>query len=189
MNSKTTDDDWKADWDVRLRALENELGKSEDKIATSPVPIYLGGGADVLMFKNHVDGVAYVTAGLVGSSSQQLTELGEYELMMCFREENDWAPSILSRLAPFTFQTALPPGEFMEITPNVPKGATIVGLVFAAYRHLKLPNGKAGILSCIGITATELASCRKSGTALVLERLKRSGIYPFTEMNRQSVLP
>ena len=42
--------DWQKLCDTRRAALEIEFGKAEDQIATSPVPIYLGGGADVLFF-------------------------------------------------------------------------------------------------------------------------------------------
>ena len=84
MNAEAGEDDWQKNWDARIAALETELGKADDQITTSPVPIYLGGGADVLTFQKHVDGVAYVTAGLIGDDSQKKTPLGQYELMMCF---------------------------------------------------------------------------------------------------------
>ena len=71
MSHDADDDDWQKTWDARLAALEHELGQSDDTIATSPVPIYLGGGADVLTFKKHVDGIAYVTAGLIGDDANK----------------------------------------------------------------------------------------------------------------------
>lgn len=185
MNS---DDDWQKTWDARLAALESELGKSDDKIATSAVPIYLGGVADVLTFRSHVDGVAYLTAGLIGDGSQKQTEIGEYELMMCFRQENNWAPSLLSRLAPYTFETELKPGETMDIAPAMPENSTIAGLLFVSYRQFKVSNENAGILLCIGITESELAQCRKIGPDALISKLKDSGIFPFTDTERQAVL-
>jgi Suppressor of fused protein (SUFU) len=188
MSDDSGDDDWQKTWDARLAALEHELGESDDKIATSPVPIYLGGGADVLTFKRHVDGVAYVTAGLIGDGSQQQTEIGEYELMMCFRKENDWAPSLLSRLAPYTFETALKPGETMDIAPAMPENSTIAALLFVSYRQFKVDDANAGILLCIGITESELAQCRAIGPDVVISRLKDSGVFPFTDTERASVI-
>jgi Suppressor of fused protein (SUFU) len=188
MNADTSDDNWQKTWDARLAVLEAELGKSDDKIATSLVPIYLGGGADVLTFKNHVDGVAYVTAGLIGGGSQQQSELGEYELLMCFREESEWAPSLLSRLAPYTFETALKPGETMDIAPAMPKDSTIAALLFVAYRQFIVNETKARVLLCIGITESELAECQTNGPNAVLARLKDSGVFPFTDMRRRSVI-
>lgn len=188
MNREADYDDWQKTWDARLAALERELGKSDDKIATSPVPIYLGGGADVLTFKKHVDGVAYVTAGLIGNDSQKKTTLGQYELMMCFRSENDWAPSLLSRLAPYTFDAALNPGETMDIGPAVPEGSTIAALLFITYRQFKVADTNAGILLCIGITESELAKCRANGSNEVLAALKEAGVFPFTDPQRESVV-
>ena len=188
MDADTSDNDWQKTWDARLAALQQELGKSDDKIATSPVPIYLGGGADVLTFKKHVDGVAYVTAGLIGDGSQKQTELGEYELMMCFRGENDWAQSLLSRLAPYTFEAALKPGETMDIAPAMPKNSTITALLFVSYRQFTVNKTKAGLLLCIGITQSEMAECRTNGSDALLAKLKDTGVFPFTETQRTSVL-
>lgn len=188
MSDDSGSDDWQKTWDARLAALEHEFGKSDDKIATSPVPIYLGGGADVLTFKKHVDGVAYVTAGLIGDDGQQKTPLGQYELMMCFRSENDWAPALLSRLAPYTFQAALNPGETMEIGPAMPEGSTIAALLFVSYRQFKVNDTAAGILLCIGITDSELKKCRAEGPDAVLAALKEHGVYPYTDTKRDSLI-
>ncbi len=187
MSDDMGDDDWQKTWDARLAALEHELGESDGMIATSPVPIYLGGGADVLTFRKHVDGVAYVTAGLIGDDSQQKTPLGQYELMMCFRSENDWAISLLSRLAPYTFDAALNPGETMEIGAALPENSTVTALLFVSYRQFKVNDTSAGILLCIGITDSELEECQTSGTDGVLAKLKRGGVYPFTDTERKSV--
>lgn len=188
MNDETGEDDWQKNWDARVAALEAELGKADDEIATSPVPIYLGGGADVLTFKKHIDGVAYVTAGLIGDDSQKKTPLGQYELMMCFRSANDWAPSLLSRLAPYTFDAALNPGETMDIGPAMPENSTIAGLLFVSYRQFQVNDTNAGILLCIGITESELAQCRASGSDAVLAALKEADVFPFTDLNRGAVL-
>lgn len=188
MSDDIGEDDWQKAWDARLAALEHELGKSDDMIAISPVPIYLGGGADVLTFKKHVDGVAYVTAGLIGDDSQKKTPLGQYELMMSFGSGNDWAPSLLSRLAPYTFDAALNPGETMDIGPAMPKNSTIAGLLFVSYRQFKVNETNAGLLLCIGITESELAQCQTNGPDAVLAALKENGVFPFTDTQRKSVV-
>ena len=188
MNAEAGEDDWQKNWDARIAALETELGKADDQITTSPVPIYLGGGADVLTFQKHVDGVAYVTAGLIGDDSQKKTPLGQYELMMCFRSSNDWAPTLLSRLAPYTFDAALNPGETMDIGPAMPEGSTIAGLLFVSYRQFKFNDTSAGILLCIGITESELAQCKAGRSDAVLAALKDAHVFPFTDPERGAVL-
>lgn len=180
-------DDWQKTWDARLIALESQLGKSEDKIATSMIPIYLGGGADVVSFKHHIDGVVYVTAGLIGDGSQKKTPLGEYELMMCVREENDWAPTLLSQLAPYTFEAALESGQTMDIGPAMPEGSSIAGLLFESYRQFEVNGTAAGLLLCIGLTESELKSCMSGEQSKVISQLKSKRMYPFTDPERQSV--
>jgi hypothetical protein len=42
-------------------------------------------------------------------------------------------------------------------------------------------------LLCVGITASELNACRNGRRLLVERALKESGVYPFTDLTRQSV--
>lgn len=188
IGNETADDDWQKMWDARLASLESEFGKSEEEIATSATPIYLGGGADVLTFKDHIDGFVYITAGLIGNGSQKKTDLGEYELMICARNENDWMPTLLSQLAPYTFEAALNPGDTMNIGPAMPAGSTISALLYVPYREFKVNDIDAATLLCIGITEQELQHCSANGHTDVLAELKAKGIYPFTDPNRESVL-
>jgi len=44
---------------------------------------------------------------------------------------------------------------------------------------------KAGLLLCIGITADELAACRKGRNVEVEQALKEAGVYPYTDLHRQ----
>ena len=196
MNDDDTDDDWQQTWDDRLAVLEHEFGQSSDKIFTAMPPLYLRGGADVLTFKEHVDGVTYVTAslvgegsGLVGEDSKEKTDLGDYELMMCVRSENEWTPSLLSRLAPHTFGATLNPGDTMDIAAAMPKNSTIAALLFVAYRKFRFNDTAAGALLCIGITEAELAHCREHGHDKFLETLQVTGVFPFTDPHRKSTIP
>lgn len=182
------EDQWQKIWDARLAMLEAELGKSDDNIATSLIPIYLGGGADVLTFNHHIDGPVYVTAGLIGDGSQKRTKLGQYELAICLREPDDWAPTILSQLAPYTFEAALKHGETMDVAPAMPDGSSIAAFLFQDFAHLTFNGKKAGLLLCLGITAEELEACRAGESTEVVTALKDQGIYPFTEVRRASVV-
>lgn len=183
----TSEDDPEQLWDVRLNALEGELGKSEEQMLTSAVQLYLGGGADVLTFRQHIDGDVYVTAGLIGDGGQQAADLGQYELMMCSRESSDWMPGLLSRLAPYTFQAALRAGETMDIAPAMPTGSSIAALLFVPYREFTVNESPAAVLLCIGITRAELNHCRVHGHEKLLQALKADGIFPFTDPLRDSV--
>lgn len=80
-------DDWKRLWDARLAALEGVLGPSDGEVLHSPIPFGLGGNADVIRFRKHVDGVVYVTSDLIGDQQSKPNMLGQYELMICLRDD------------------------------------------------------------------------------------------------------
>lgn len=185
-------DDWEVWWDARTVALEAVLGKSEDLVGHSIVPFRLGveagGAADVLYFRNHVAGVVTVTADLIGNDDQIRNELGNYELMICERDDTDWGASFISRLAQYTLEARLNPGETMDVGPALPEGSTLSAILFLDYARFTVLGRNSGLLLCIGITADELDACRHGRTADVEAALKSSAVYPFTDQNRKSVV-
>jgi hypothetical protein len=59
-----------------------------------------------------------------------------------------------------------------------------VALLFLDYARFTVQDAPAGLLLCIGITKDELKLCRKGEGEAVLARLKDSGIYPYTDWQR-----
>jgi hypothetical protein len=105
-------------------------------IATSPIPIYLGGGCDVLTFRQNVTGVTRVTAGLAGAlAGQPPTALGNYELMMCTRSDEGWVAGMISNLATYTLQTPSNPMIQSMLGP-ISRPASL----FGQCSHLNLPR-------------------------------------------------
>src|SRR5262245_60785319 len=112
-----TDDDSDLEqwWDVRRAALEQVLGRADGTVGHALVPFDfgpdVGGAADVLYFREHLPGVAAVTAELIGRNDQRENRLGNYELMICERNDARWGTSIISRLAHYTLEGTIEPGE------------------------------------------------------------------------------
>lgn len=105
--------------------------------------------------------------------------------MVCSRDADDeWGSNIISQLAHYTLEAVLNPGEAMDIGPAT-EGSTIAPLLFCDYGQFTVRNRKAGLLLCLGITADELSECYRSR---VEAALKESGVYPFTDLFRKSVL-
>ena len=91
----------------------------------------LGGFADVLAFPQYVPGMTYVTADLTGEGVGQLpSSFGNYELMVCVREELSRAADLISRLARYTCEAELEAGETMDL-PDFFPGSVIKALLFA----------------------------------------------------------
>ena len=185
-------DDWNELWDARLEAMESVFGKSHDMIGHGTIPFNLGadmgGTADVIYFHNHVDGIVSVTAELIGNTDQVRNSMGSYELAFCSRSEESWGPNIIGQLAHYTLETALEPGQTMDIGPATPEGSTIAAFLFCDFARITVRNENAGILLCVGITENELDYCRNGGRQQIESLLKSNEMYPFTDLTRKSVV-
>lgn len=187
-------DDWTLWWDARMAAFESVLGPSDELVGHATVPFSLGadigGAADVVYFRRHIPGVVCVTSELIGNADQRPNGLGHYELLICHRnaDEAEWGSSFISRLAYYTLDAALDPGDTLDIDPGLPEGSEIAALLFSAYARFDVREQPAGLLLCVGITADELAACRAGRTQYVESRLKSQGVYPYTILGRTSVL-
>ncbi|MDR3621234.1 MAG: suppressor of fused domain protein [Paludisphaera borealis] len=192
MSDARTADDWEVWWDARTAALEDVLGESDDVVGHAVIPfpsgVEAGGAADVLFFRKHVPGVVTVTADLIGNDDQVPNDLGNYELMICERDDTEWGAAFIARLAYFTLQARLNPGETMDVRPALPESSTLSAILLLDYARFTVRGRSAGLLLCLGITADELIACRQGRTADVASALKSSGVFPFTDLNRNSVV-
>jgi len=190
-NPQTEEREWQKVWDARIAALTPILGKPTDTVYHATVPMNLGGFADVLAFPGYVTGMTYVTAELTGEDVGQLpSSLGNYELMVCFREEHSRGADLISRLARYTCEAKLEAGATMDL-PDFFRGSVIKALLFAHPSdkpvQFELLGQRCGLLLCIGITAEELAIRRASGSDALLALLKQRGVFPYTDLQRKSV--
>ena len=189
---KTPKDEWEHIWDARLRGLSQVLGRAENKVFHAFVPFEFGGFADVLTFPEFVRGKTYVTADCTGPCTGQLrSRLGNYELMICVKKPMPVAADFISKLAPYTLQAKLQPGDTMEF-PKRQRGSTLKGLLFTypGDKHVwfEFLGKRYGLLLCIGITKDELALARSKGTDVVVSALKERDVFPYTIFDRESVL-
>ena len=182
------DDHWQQTWDARKAAIESVLGPSEDTVLHALVPFYLGGQADVLTFRKHIAGRVAATCELLGEPSQKRNLLGTYELVIAYRDESDWGPNVISKLARYTCDAQLEPGQTMDIGPAVPPRSTISGFFFDDYKRMNFEREEAGLLLCIALTADELAACKQGKRQMVYEALVAQGVFPYTDLFRASVL-
>lgn len=177
------EDDWEEVWDARADALAKVLGAGPDQTFHAPHPFSLGGQADVVAFYHHLDGVVYVTAELTGKSESY----ADYELMICHRSEQDWGPNVISRLAEYTQEAYIGDGESMDIDSATPADSRIKAFLFVTYSTFRLFDDEFDLRLCIGITKEELQFKMKHDGEKLLELLKRHGVYPFTDLERDSV--
>jgi hypothetical protein len=178
-------------WNARVEALEEVLGPNDGTVRRVSAEARRAGCADVLRFRQYVDGFTYATCDLIGNERQVPNKWGHYELMLCMHEENEWAPALLSRLAQYTHEATLQPGDTMDLAVLRPPDSNISGLLFArpdppadAFSVLGVP---ANLVLCIGITSSEFADCKNFGSGVMLRMIREKEIFPYTVLNRDPV--
>jgi hypothetical protein len=181
----TNDDDWQEVWDARLDAISEVLGQPHGNVYHAPHPFALGGQADVIMYAKHRNGIAYVTAELTGKPNACYAD---YELMICHRQPSDWGPNVISRLAPYTQQAYIHPGDSMDIDSATPADSEIKAFLFDNYASFELFGTTFQLRLCIGITKAELMYKMEAGADPLLALLKEREVYPFTDLSRTSVV-
>lgn len=184
------DDNWEEWWDARIDAMRPVLGEPRGGCFHAPVPFYLGGGADVIAFEQHVNGIVLVTNDLIGDSQQIQNDDGWYELMLCLPSLDHWpsAPTLLSNLARYTKDARLDPFSTMDVGPALPSGTTISAFAFVTYAKFTVRGCPSSLLLCLGITQAELDAWRSRKVEDLIALLKHSGVFPFTDLNRKAVV-
>lgn len=188
---QTQDDESQKIWDSRIAALTPILGKPADTVLHALIPFQLGGAADVLPFPDFTPGITYVTAEMSGGGVGQLpSTLGNYELMICAKQELQRAGDLISNLARYTCDAELEPGETMDLGTFF-GDATIRALLFTNPReqpvHFEFLGRRYGLLLCLGITAEELAFKQAHGSESLLALLRQHHVFPYTIPDRPSV--
>jgi hypothetical protein len=178
-------------WKARVAAFESVLGPCDGTVFHVSSTLYRGGFADVLRFRQYVAGTAYVTCNLIGNPRQLPNRWGQYDLMICTRDENDWAPVLLSRLARYTHENTIHPGDTMDLGKLGPPGSNIAALLFfrpdPPAHSFKVMDAPGGLILAVGITRSEFDACRTFGSGVMVRAIKEKEIYPFTEMRRVPV--
>lgn len=187
-------DTWTEVWDARMEALTPILGEPGDTVFHATIPFEFrdaGGSADVVPFPNYLRGMTYVTAELTGANAgQKQSSLGNYELMICTNQDLDAAAEFIARLACYTCDAALEPGETMDIAEFF-GDSSLRAMLFAHPTDqpvsFELFRERFGLLLCIGITADELAFAQSTSSADLLSLLKKHDVFPYTIPDRSSV--
>ena len=170
-----------------MAAIEELLGPSDSNVMHSFVPLGIGGKADVITFRPPNMGLTYVTADLIGSDQPE-SSLGQYELMICQRDDTrDWAPVLIAQLAAYTLEVPLQPWDTMTIAPALPDDSEMTDALFVPFTEFEVRSTKCGLLLVLGLTQAELDYCAIDCDP-VIDKLKKAGEYPFTTLGRQSVI-
>lgn len=188
--------------------LERVLGPMHDLVGHAIIPFAIGGTVDMYYFPTGIPGTGFATIELTepDGSGPKPNRIGTYELVSFTkhsmppaqkqRDMNDPFNKIERRLCGIMTNTGfysrmaiLSPGDTCEVP--VAEDEPNVCLIMDEYK----PDGKLFevggkrycLLLCMEIFRSEMEYAMEHGSVIVLERLKKKGYYPYSDLDRQPV--
>jgi hypothetical protein len=154
-----------------VAALESELGRKEGAVIHAIIGFESGGPPDLLLFRNppEAKGTFYVTSDLLFSERQPEKQ-------------------VLYKLSKATVVELFDVGDTVDITAWVLPDCPIKGLLLTKLVAFEFEGKHFGTLLVTGLTRAELDFARERSSEELLKLLEIKGIFPVTDIERQSVL-
>jgi hypothetical protein len=131
--------------------------------------------------------VTYVSCELAVRDEQRPTDVGRYELLVSCDDEL-WVRSVVTRIGRMSFETVFGNGHTLDIGPWVCRDDPLQGVVFEQVCNCRIDVQDYGIFRIIGVSRAEMKYSREHGTPALLAKLKAAGVYPDTQVKRNSVI-
>jgi len=188
----------------KQKSLDEALEKMEDTVLHALIPFFIGGTLDLYLFRNFLPGTLYVTQELFTPDPKgrpKKSKAGWFELAAAYRDDSDqtdakgMTPSIrsagriLNPIARYASMASLGPGETAEIPGDEgePNTCIVFDRVDLGGKTLSASGEAFFLLLVIQIHPQELAFARAHKSAELFKRLKASGYYPYSDLDRPSV--
>lgn len=186
--------------------MASSLGSEHDEVMHAMIPFSLGGGLDLYYFPESPDGTAIATKELSPAPNEGPSNriYGSYELVMFTRRALDLDAAgdestpfgrvhrsihhILNCIGPYCLEGAtLDPCETGEVPAE--EGLPNHCVIFDGYAsHSDDVVRRFGLLVAIEIFRTEMEYARKRGARKLIDKLKKSGSYPCSDLDRKAVV-
>lgn len=197
-------EEYDRDYELKDKGIEHILGKSYNIVGHAIIPFDVGGAVDMYYFTKHIPGTGFATMELLdpNGNGPKPNSLGTYELVAFTKEpynahEEKTAFSVIERkicsyftnIANFGKDATLNPGDTIEIPVNDTESRY---LVFDHYtpdsKKFMIGDREHHLLLCMEIFRDESDYARAKGSNELFTLLKQKGIYPYSDLNRKSVL-
>ena len=206
VKKEFTEEEFDKDYELKMAGLEFVLGKSADLVGHAIIPFEVGGAVDMYYFPNGIKGTGFATMELLkpdGTGSIP-NELGTYELVAFTKldyvqDKEETNPfnlierhicGILTGIGSYSFSAKLNPLDTCEMPTQ--EGKPNICLIFDDYkpngREFKIGNRKHGLLLIMEVHKDEIEFAMDNGTAKLIEKLKDAGYYPYSDLDRKSVI-
>jgi len=187
------------------KALGESLGKQAPSVGHAIISFEVGGAVDMYYYHHRNKGTVFATQELINPNGENPipNKLGLYELVGLtkhlyqdqemgqgsFGEIERRFCGIFTGMGNFSFQAKLEPGETCELPVE---GEPNRCLVFDEYNDVEKPflvNKQVyGLLLIIEVHRDEMEYAMENGSEELFKLLKKKGHYPYSDLDRESVL-
>ena len=197
-------------WDeMKSGGLEQLLGKEHDMVMHALIPFAIGGGLDVYYYPQQ-RGFAIATKELIDEfgDGPRNAAFRAYEFTMfspvqfdleqakdegsAMGRAHDRLNRVLNALARYAGQATLNPNETMEFPADFGGGLGGQCLILDAFnrggKSLTIGGKAFGLMLAINIHRDEMDFARAKGGAQLLAKLRAKGVYPYSDLERPSVV-
>jgi len=200
-----TEEEWNQHYELKQKGLEAVLGKMHDMVGHAIVPFDIGGTLDIYYFLQGIPGTGFATMELIkpDGTGPIPNRLGTYELVSFSKLPYDSSENespfnkiqgrlngIMTSIAYYSLQAKLEPKETAEVPGD--EGEPNFCLLFDNYnpngQEFRIGENSHGLLLIIEIFKDEMDFARNNGTDKLIEKLKSSGHYPYSDLDRESVV-
>lgn len=193
-------------WYERKTAMmEASLGAEHDMVMHAIIPFAVGGGLDLYYYPHGLPGCGIATKEVCPSPAEAPSndELDAFEFVMFTRHAIDLDAAgdpatpfgaihkrinaILNAMASYAQQATLNGNDTCEFPPDF-EGLAGACLILDGYdSHEDDDAGTFGLMAVIEIFRSEMDFARKVGGAVLIDRLKANGHYPYSDLDREPV--
>jgi hypothetical protein len=206
-----SEEDFSRYYDLKSKGLEDILGQMHGMVGHAMISFAAGGAVDMYYYPNHIPGTGFATKELLepDGTGPLPNRLGTYELVAFTKYpiENtnelevtgkEKAPfnlierqicGIFTTMGFYSKQEVLNPKETCEIPMD---GEENICLIFDLYnpggKEFCIGNRKHHLLLCMQVHRAEMNFARENGTIVLIQKLKQAGYYPYSDLDRKSVV-
>lgn len=200
-----TEEDFDKDYTLKKEGLEKVLGEIHPMVGHAIIPFSVGGTVDMYYFPKHIEGTGFATMELLDpdGNGPKPNRLGTYELVAftkldynagedkvtAFNTIERRICGIFTTIANYSNQAVLNPHETIEVPSE--KGGNNC-LILDNYkpenRNFNVGTKDHHLLLCLEVFRSEMEYARAKGTDKLIEILKKRGIYPYSDLDREAVV-
>ncbi|QDU09418.1 suppressor of fused domain protein [Gimesia aquarii] len=193
-------------YEEKSNLMEHVLGKEHDMVMHSLIPYAVGGALHGYYYPNGIEGVGIATKDLstLPRKGSNNDFFDCYELVMFTREKFSFEEAldkstsfgqihhhlkaILNVVAPYGAQATLNPAETCEFPEDMEEigGKCLIFDRYGSFSDSELNS--FGMMVVIEVFRREMNYARQKGGNSLIKRLKKAGHYPYSDLDRDSVV-